>query len=96
MAPRTDHTTRIASPDTTNHPAKGSVFVELENSGNLKTGTYRGAEGLLEPFCHDEGDQMPEMQRLRRGSASRVEVEGRTLERGFRVKGFISQNVPIN
>jgi len=40
MAPRTDRTTRIpsgvASPVTTNHAAKGSVFVNLRNDGNLK------------------------------------------------------------
>jgi len=40
MAPRTDRTTRIpsgvASPVTTNHAAKGSVFVSLRNTGNLK------------------------------------------------------------
>ena len=42
MAPRTDRTTRIpsgvASPVTTNHAAKGSVFVNLRNGGNLKIG----------------------------------------------------------
>ena len=42
MAPSTDHTTRIpsgvASPVTTNHAAKGSVFVNLRNTGNLKIG----------------------------------------------------------
>jgi len=40
MAPRTDHTTRIpsgvTSPVTTNHAAKGSVFVNLRNGGNLQ------------------------------------------------------------
>jgi len=40
MAPRTDRTTRIpsavASPVTTNHAAKGSVFVNLPSPGNLK------------------------------------------------------------
>ena len=39
MAPRTDRTTRIpsgvASPVTTNHAAKGCVFVDLRNGGNL-------------------------------------------------------------
>ena len=39
MAPRTDRTMRIpsgvASPVTTNHAAKGSVFVNLRNAGNL-------------------------------------------------------------
>jgi len=46
MAPRTDRTTRIpsgvASPVTTNHAAKGSVFVNLRNVGNLP----------LALFCH--------------------------------------------
>jgi len=40
MAPKTDRTTRIssgvASPVITNHAAKGSVFVNLRNTGNLK------------------------------------------------------------
>ena len=40
MAPRTDHTTRVpssvASSVTTNHAAKGSVFVDLKNAGNAK------------------------------------------------------------
>ena len=40
MAPRTDRTTPIqsgvASPVTTNHAAKGSVFFNLRNAGNLK------------------------------------------------------------
>ena len=40
MAPRTYHTTRIssavASPPTTNHAAKRSVFVNLKTNGNLK------------------------------------------------------------
>ena len=40
MAPRTDCTTRIpssvASPVTMNHTAKGSVFVNLRNTSNLK------------------------------------------------------------
>ena len=40
MAPRTDRTTRIpsavASPVTTNHAAKGSVFVNLTSPGNFK------------------------------------------------------------
>ena len=40
MDPRTDRMTRIpsgvASPVTTNHAAKGSVFVNLSNVGNLK------------------------------------------------------------
>ena len=39
MVPRTDHTTRnpsgVASPVTTNHAAKGSMFVNLRNAGNL-------------------------------------------------------------
>ena len=42
MAPRTDRTTRIpsgvTSPVTTNHAAKGSVFVNLRNASNLKIG----------------------------------------------------------
>ena len=50
MAPRTDRTTPVgcrvrypipsdvASPVTTNHAAKGSVFVNLRNAGNLKIG----------------------------------------------------------
>ena len=42
MAPRTDRTTRIpsgvASPVTANHAAKGCVFVNLRNAGNLKIG----------------------------------------------------------
>jgi len=44
MAPRTDRATRIpsgvASPVTTKHAAKGSVFVNLRNAGNLKN--WRG------------------------------------------------------
>ena len=36
MAPITDRTTRIASPITTKFAAKGSVFVDLRNAGNLK------------------------------------------------------------
>ena len=40
MAPRTDRTKRIpsgvASPVTTSHAAKGSVFVNLRNGGNLQ------------------------------------------------------------
>ena len=43
MAPRNDRTTRIpssvVSPVTTNHAAKGSVFVNSRNAGNLKTGS---------------------------------------------------------
>ena len=51
MAPRTDRTTRIpsgvASPVTTHHAAKGSVFVSLRNGGNLKIGPQRTL--LLQP-----------------------------------------------
>ena len=40
LAPKTDRTTRIPSgvafPVTTNHAAKGSVFINLRNTGNLK------------------------------------------------------------
>jgi len=40
MAPRTDRTTRVlsgvASPLTSNHAAKGSVFVDLRNADNLQ------------------------------------------------------------
>ena len=40
MAPRTNRATRIpsgvASPVCTNHAAKGSVFVDLRNVGDLK------------------------------------------------------------
>ena len=46
MASRTDRTGRItsggASPITTNHAAKGSVFVNLRNAGNLKIGREPG------------------------------------------------------
>jgi len=49
MAPRTDRTTLIpsavASPVTTNHAAKGSVFVNLRSPGNLKLAP-RGTWGL--------------------------------------------------
>ena len=42
MAPRTDHTARIPSgvafPVATNHAAKGFMFVNLRNAGNLKNG----------------------------------------------------------
>ena len=44
MAPKTDCTTRIpygvAFPVTANHAAKGSVSVNLGNTGNLKIGRY--------------------------------------------------------
>ena len=44
MAPRTNHTTRIpsgvASPVTTEQAAKGSVFVNLRNPGNLEFGNF--------------------------------------------------------
>ena len=44
MVPRTDRTARIpsgvTSPVTTNHAAKGSVFVNLRNAGNLKNMVY--------------------------------------------------------
>ena len=49
MAPRTDRTTRIpsgvASPLTTNHAAKGSVFVNLRNPGNLDIATLQAGHG---------------------------------------------------
>ena len=42
MVPKIDRTTRIlsgvASPVTTNHAVKGSMFVKLKNTGNLKIG----------------------------------------------------------
>ena len=45
-APRTDRTTRIpsgvTSPVTTNHAAKGSVFVDLRNAATSKIGPRRG------------------------------------------------------
>ena len=36
MAPRTDRTTGVASPLSTNHAAKGSVFVNLGETGNFE------------------------------------------------------------
>ena len=57
IAPRIDRTTRIssgvASPVTTNHAAKGSVFVNLINGGNFpnlpsKCG-FRGGDESAEP-----------------------------------------------
>ena len=46
MAPRTDRTTRISSAVTTDHAAKGSVFVNLTTPGNLKKSL--GSSGMLE------------------------------------------------
>ena len=51
MAPRTDRTTRIpfgvASSVTTNHAAKGSVFVNIRNAGNFNDWPARqGASDL--------------------------------------------------
>ena len=52
MAPRTDRRTCIpsgvASPVTTNHAAKGSVFVNLRNIGNLKNWSTGQNEELRE------------------------------------------------
>ena len=52
MAPRTDRTTRIpsgvASPVTTNHAAKGPVFVNLRNADHLKNWVPGGTDSRHE------------------------------------------------
>ena len=54
MAPRTDRTMRIlsgvASPVTTNHAAKGSMFVKLRNAGNLKNNPPQRSRTYQQPF----------------------------------------------
>ena len=51
MAPRTDRTARIpsgvASPVATSHAAKGSVFVDLTNTGNLRKYPWRQVNGRV-------------------------------------------------
>ena len=90
MAPRTDRTTRIpsgvASPVTTNHAAKGAVFVNSRNDGNLKnvnawqlarvgevqTGRFRLS------IAGEPKSRIPPLQtmQVRQGSGSRVQGAG--------------------
>ena len=67
MAPRTDRTTRIpsgvASPVTTSHAAKGSVFVDLRNAGNLKIGPPTTGRWGAEDVPGDRGFRPPQLAR---------------------------------